>query len=287
MKKFIIAAASLTVAVGSFSCQGTTAIEPKSTTDSISVAVGASLASQFAMFSQQAETQGRTFNKQAFVDAFASAYGDTTSYEKHLGLIIASELSREHVGDTLNADLFVAALKARFLNDSADIKLADEDIQSLFSLYQQKKREQAQRKYEEEQKKREAEAAEKAKGNIEKGKAFATEFKTQNPSAQTTESGLVYIIEKDANGAAITASSTVKLNYRGTLIDGTEFDKGEGVEFSPEHVVPGFREILLLMKVGQKVKVVIPSELAYGNQDLGQIAPGSTLVFEIEVLEVK
>ena len=106
-----------------------------------------------------------------------------------------------------------------------------------------------------------------------------------------TESGLCYKIIKAGKGAVPTASDRVKVHYRGTLIDGTEFDssysRNEPTTFGVTQVIKGWTEALTLMPVGSKWMLYIPQELAYGSRDLGTIKPYSTLVFEVELLEIE
>ena len=107
---------------------------------------------------------------------------------------------------------------------------------------------------------------------------------------KTTASGLAYQVLKEGNGATPTATDQVQVNYVGKLIDGTVFDesKDKPAEFRVDQVIKGWGEMLQLMKVGEKVKVVIPQELAYGARYTGdKIQPFSTLVFEIELLKVE
>ena len=109
---------------------------------------------------------------------------------------------------------------------------------------------------------------------------------------KTTASGLQYKIIKEGNGEIPTDSSTVKVNYRGTLIDGTEFDssykRNEPASFPANRVIKGWTEALTMMPVGSKWEVYIPYDLAYGENQSGQlIKPFSALVFEIELLEIE
>lgn len=104
-------------------------------------------------------------------------------------------------------------------------------------------------------------------------------------------SGLQYEILKKGEGKTPAASDTVKVHYTGTLIDGTVFDssvqRGEPAQFGVTQVIPGWVEALQLMPVGSKWKLAIPSELAYGAQGAGQsIEPNSTLIFEVELLDI-
>jgi FKBP-type peptidyl-prolyl cis-trans isomerase FklB len=123
-----------------------------------------------------------------------------------------------------------------------------------------------------------------------KGKEFQTAFAAEE-GVKTTESGLMYQVLTAGKGDSPKASDKVKVNYRGTLIDGTEFDssykRGEPAQFGVNRVIPGWTEALQLMKPGDKWKLVIPSELAYGERGAGQmIGPNETLIFEVELLEV-
>ena len=104
-------------------------------------------------------------------------------------------------------------------------------------------------------------------------------------------SGVVIKTIKPGTGASPTTSDTVKVHYAGTLIDGTEFDssikRGEPAEFQVTGVVPCWTQALQKMKVGEKAKVVCPSDQAYGDQGNGSIPGGSTLVFEVELIDIK
>lgn len=109
---------------------------------------------------------------------------------------------------------------------------------------------------------------------------------------QTTETGLQYEVITMGNGPKPTLDQTVKVHYHGTLIDGSVFDssvdRGEPIEFPVTGVIPGWVEGLQLMPVGSKFKFYIPYDLAYGERGAGQmIKPFSTLIFEVELLEVK
>jgi FKBP-type peptidyl-prolyl cis-trans isomerase FkpA len=107
----------------------------------------------------------------------------------------------------------------------------------------------------------------------------------------TTESGLQYEVLKEGTGAHPKASDTVKVDYVGTLLDGTKFDssidRGQPAEFPLDGVIPGWTEGIQLMKVGGKTRFYIPSNLAYGQSGAGGvIGPNSTLVFEVDLLDI-
>ena len=124
----------------------------------------------------------------------------------------------------------------------------------------------------------------------EKGRAFL-EAAAKEAGAVRTPSGLVFKSLTAGSGKSPVATDVVKVNYRGTLVDGTEFDSSAGhgrpAEFPLNRVIPCWTEGLQLMKEGGKAKLVCPSEIAYGNGGQGKIPPGATLVFEVELLETK
>ena len=125
--------------------------------------------------------------------------------------------------------------------------------------------------------------------NIDAGAKFMKEI-SNNKSVYTTPSGLKYRKMKDGNGHKPKATDRVKVHYTGTLIDGTKFDssvdRGEPLTFPLNQVIPGWTEGLQLMDEGSKYMLYIPYNLGYGEQPVGNIPPGSTLIFEVELLEI-
>ena len=133
-------------------------------------------------------------------------------------------------------------------------------------------------------------AAEKQAKSSEVGIAFLAENATKE-GVTTTESGLQYEILSSGDGAKPNATDQVTVHYHGMLTDGTVFDssvdRGEPATFPVNGVIPGWVEALQLMSVGDKWKLTIPSELAYGDRGAGGlIGPGATLVFEVELLGI-
>lgn len=122
--------------------------------------------------------------------------------------------------------------------------------------------------------------------NKEKGDKFRHEFAVKN-SADSTASGIVYLIQDSGNSVRATDDrDTVKVNYRGTLIDGKEFDKNEGIEFPLNRVIRGWTEGMKLIGEGGKITLVIPAHLAYGERGPREIGANSTLIFDVDLLEV-
>lgn len=129
-----------------------------------------------------------------------------------------------------------------------------------------------------------------ADGNKSKSDAFLTKNKTE-PGVQTTASGLQYKIVAPGAGVSPKGDDIVVVNYKGTLIDGTEFDssykRNMPAEFPIKGVIPGWTEGLQLMKKGGKATFFVPPELGYGDRPRQQIPPNATLIFEVELLDVK
>lgn len=126
--------------------------------------------------------------------------------------------------------------------------------------------------------------------NVKAGETYIEQQMKANSKLIKTESGLVYEVIQEGTGKKPTAANTVAAKYKGMLIDGTVFDesKGNAIEFPLSGVIKGWTEGLQLMNEGAKYLFIIPAHLAYGNQERPpHIKPGSTLIFEVELVEVK
>jgi len=173
-----------------------------------------------------------------------------------------------------NLDALVVGLSDIFTDEP--MRFPEEEMQSAFSAINQQVQ---------------AAAAKAAESN----KAFGLAFLEENAKKDgviTTESGLQYEIITEGSGAKPGQSDMVVTHYHGTLTDGSVFDssveRGEPAQFPVNGVIQGWIEALQLMPVGSKWRLTIPSDLAYGDQGSGPaIGPGATLVFEIELLEIK
>ena len=155
-------------------------------------------------------------------------------------------------------------------------KLSDEEMQKIINAYQKKEQE---------------DRIEKSDKDNADGKKFLAENKKKE-GVTVLPSGLQYKIIENSEGEKPLADSRVVVHYRGTLINGTEFDssyaRGEPIELGLNQVIKGWQEALQLMSVGSKWEIVIPSELAYGERGAGRvISPNSTLLFDIELISIK
>ena len=199
---------------------------------------------------------------------------DKVSYS--IGLNIGRSMKQE--GLDLNPDALAAATKDVFAGTKP--QLTDEEIQTIMQEFQKKMM---------------AKQLASREEGLGKNKAEGEKFLADNKKKEgikTTASGLQYKVIKDGSGKTPKATDTVKTHYRGTLINGTEFDssykRGEPAEFPVNGVIKGWTEALQLMKEGAKWQLYIPSELAYGERGAGKdIGPNSTLIFDIELLSVK
>lgn len=129
-----------------------------------------------------------------------------------------------------------------------------------------------------------------AKENIQLGQAFLKKNSAAD-GVKSTASGLQYkVLETGTGSAHPSPNDAVKVHYHGTLIDGTVFDssvnRGEPISFGLNQVIPGWTEGLQLMVEGEKTRFFIPSQLAYGNRAAGKIKPGSTLIFDVELIGI-
>ena len=190
---------------------------------------------------------------------------DTTSYL--LGVNFGLVITQNNFGDLNMAQLEKGIKDA--LNAKEQFKIDPSDMNMVINNYLQKR------------------TAYEGALNKEKGDKFRREFYEKN-SADSTASGIVYLIQDSGSDVRATSDrDTVKVNYRGTLIDGTEFDKNEGIEFPLNRVIPGWTEGMKLVGEGGKITLVIPAEKAYGERGPRNIGTNATLVFDVDLLEVK
>src|SRR6266851_4879506 len=189
-----------------------------------------------------------------------------------IGLDIGSTLIREEVD--VNGDALVAGLRDAI--SGAKPVMTDEEIKQTMMAFSKELTE-----------KQTAATKEAAQKNAAAGEKFLAENKNK-PGVKTTASGLQYKVIKEGTGPIPKPTDTVVTNYRGTLINGTEFDssykRGQPATFPVNAVIKGWTEALQLMKVGSKYQIYVPATLAYGERGAGQdIGPNETLIFDVEL----
>jgi FKBP-type peptidyl-prolyl cis-trans isomerase len=198
---------------------------------------------------------------------------------KRLSYGVALGLGRNMASDGMEMDIDAFTLGLRDAFSGAEQRLSQEEIQAEMVAFQEKL-----------QAEQEAERSAQASSNAEAAEAFLAE-NAQREGVVTTDSGLQYEILEAGDGVTPGPEDTVEVHYRGTLLDGTEFDssykRGEPVTFGVGQVIAGWTEALQMMPAGSKWKLFIPPELAYGAGGAGQvIGPNAALTFEVELLSV-
>ena len=179
----------------------------------------------------------------------------------------------------LDVDADLAARAIKDIQSSNTTLLTQEEMQQTLTTFQ--------KEFAVKQQKKRAEEAVKNKAD---GEAFLAANKDK-PGVQSLPDGLQYLVITNGTGPVPTPHDTVTVNYRGTLIDGTEFDssykRGQPAQFPVGGVIRGWTEALEKMPVGSKWKLFIPSELAYGENGNRSIPPNATLIFEVELIAAK
>jgi FKBP-type peptidyl-prolyl cis-trans isomerase FklB len=224
-------------------------------------------------FSVRAQTTAKTTSPAHKTGTATSAttfslknQSDSISYA--IGVSLANFYKQQNISN-INTAILVKAVKD--VENNKPI-LSEQQCQTTLMSYVQKQQ------------------SEKATGNKKVGQEFLA-ANSKKPGVVTLPSGLQYQVIKAGTGPKPKLTDMVRVHYHGTLIDGRVFDssvdRGQPIELNVNGVIPGWTEALQLMPVGSKWKLFIPSELAYGDRQAGQlIAPGSTLVFDVELLDI-
>lgn len=212
---------------------------------------------------------------QAAAKSDAKLETDEEKFSYIIGADVGTNLRQEKL--KINFESFLKGLRDAV--EGKELALSKQEMEAIFNAFREKMMAEVQ-----------AERAEQAEKNLSEGKTFLAE-NAKKPGVKTLPSGLQYLVVESGSGEQPTASDTVRTHYRGTFIDGTEFDssykRNEPAEFPVTGVIKGWTEALQLMHVGDKWKLFIPSDLAYGPLGRGaQMPPNATLIFDIELLEV-
>lgn len=291
MKKIILAISAAAMLTGVVSCSksGNYSAEEKALGDSLAVSFGNMMGQRFAEQLQQMQvTNNPDFDK---VDKSQIMRGietvlnaDTANLSYLTGIQIGMQMMNTVIGGTqsgvpVDGAKMAAAFKAGLDADSVNAMAAQSEFQRIQMSVQSLG-----------DRKAAAAAAVQSEANGKAGAAFIDSIKAADSSVATTESGLAYKIENAGEGNKVTKADKVKLNYKGMTIDGNVFDqtKGNPLEMTAGNFIPGFTEGLEMLGKGGKATLYIPGALAYGEQGVPQIniGPNSTLVFEVEVVDI-
>ena len=198
---------------------------------------------------------------------------DKISYS--IGMDIGNNLKRQSLD--VDADMLARGVKDAM--SGGETLLSDEEVRETLAALQQELREKA---------------LERRKQDAEKNKMEGEAFLAENGKKEgviSLPSGLQYKVLQSGSGSSPKLTDTVETNYRGTLIDGNEFDssykRGQTAVFPVNGVIAGWTEALQRMKVGDKWQIFVPPELAYGERGAGPIGPNTTLIFDVELVSIK
>lgn len=288
MKKVSVLMAAVAAAASLASC---TAQSPKANlkneVDSISYSLGVLQSDPRLkdMLKQQLDLDSTTYS--AFLEGFiqGAQNKDKKAIARAIGFSQGMQFNEKNLkqgsvqffgGDStkvLNQADLLAGYVAAFNNK--DLKISTDDARNLLQAFQEKSQ---------------SEKMLKEFGEYKvQNEKFLADNKTKD-GVKTTPSGLQYKVLKEGKGAVPSDTTKVKVNYKGTLIDGTEFDssykRNEPFVCSAKDVIKGWGEAITMMPVGSKWELYIPQELAYGTRNMGTIKPFSTLIFEVEVVDV-
>jgi FKBP-type peptidyl-prolyl cis-trans isomerase FklB len=195
-----------------------------------------------------------------------------------IGLNIANSIKQQGIANELNINTLAKAIQDAFAGGT--LALSEDEAQNVLRVFSEKM-----------QSKAAEEQAKASSVNEAEGKKFLDENKSK-PGVKTTSSGLQYLVLTEGTGEIPKETDVVKTHYHGTLINGEVFDssvqRGQPATFPVNGVIKGWIEALQLMKVGSKWKLFVPADLAYGDRGAGgKIGPGSTLIFEVELLSIE
>lgn len=215
----------------------------------------------------------------AFSGAVSAQTSELETPEERLSYTIGMDIGQSLAGQDMELDIDIVMQGLRDAYAGEDTLLTREEALEEREKFIQQRQSQM-----------EQERAEEGAINLEEGQAFLAQ-NADKDGVEVTESGLQYRVIEEGNGERPSATDRVTVHYKGTLINGVEFDssysRGEPASFGLNQVIPGWTEGLQLMSEGAKYEFFIPSELAYGDQGRpGPIGPNSTLIFEVELLEV-
>ncbi len=280
MKKAILLAA-LVAAIGAQSASAITDAQFRAKQDSLSMAMGQLCGTQIAMTANQ----DSTFKTKDFMLGFMQVMTADTSRTSYMqGLVMGSELYmqmqqwKQRDGIDMSRELLTQYMQNAINDKTADqgkLMKQNGDLRGRFSEIQALVKQRL------------------SEANQKKGADYIAQVLKTQKGWKRTASGLAYKMLEKGQGATFADTANVRITYKGTHIDGTAFDESKDtIAMDLKHVVPGFKEALTLMRPGSKMQVILPGNLAYGDNGIGHdprsgkytIEPGETLQFEINAI---
>lgn len=292
MKKILFACGAVALALSIASCDSSKKSagndELAALGDSLSLVAGEANGTTWLMQYKQVPADERAkFSKSGILKGVETmVLADTTDQGFLVGINIGQQMMQtlyrlESAGVPVDRKAFMNEFKKAFNGDS----VSEQQIMLLQGQLSEMSRRAMQMA--EEKKEAEAAATPEAQANVAAGQKYIEAAKAEDPAIVTTPSGLSYKVVKEGEGVPVGEKGRAIVNYKGKLVDGTEFDAGDGARFSTANVIPGFAEGLAMMQKGGVYTLMIPAELGYGSKTVGNIPPMSTLVFEVEVVDVE
>jgi FKBP-type peptidyl-prolyl cis-trans isomerase FklB len=212
--------------------------------------------------------------------SFGEDAGVLKDQKQKVSYAIGANLGKSWKNQDIDVDLELLNRGIKDAMSGNKTLLTDDEMRQVFQEFSKEMRARA-----------EVKRKEQSEKNLKEGEAFLAENKKKD-GVVTLPSGLQYKVLKEGSGDKPKATDIVKVNYRGTLVDGTEFDsnasRGQPASFNVSRVVKGWTEALQLMSVGSKWQLVIPPALGYGEMGYGgRIGPNATLVFDVELVSIE
>jgi len=268
----------------------TEAKAPATFTDSVAMYQGIFAGAQsLETYATMPDSVKAKFDKEKFLAGIKLILEADTSLNFQDGMQMGMQLmggiyQAKSAGMEINPDMLFAYFEQIFRADSvnhAEMEKMGPEMEKVMLKFQERMQDYQYAK----QREMEAQMQQIYEKNVSEGKKFMEELK-KDPAVKTTESGLAYKVEKQGDGVVAKDGDTVNVIYTGKTIDGKVFDSSENqvVPFAVDQVVPGFKEALKMFPAGSKVILYIPQELGYGMGGSRAVAPGATMVFDLEIV---
>lgn len=285
MKTLLLVATVAVVTLGTIACKGISTNGADASLDSLAMARGYTTGQQIGQQIDFSTMMGQKIDKEELLKGIADGMANSQDSSKmwyYQGLIMGYQMGSGNNADKVNNKIYLEYFQYGMNQDSVKVTWKNEDMMNYLTEAEQKLAEK--KKAEEAEKKQE-----EFKENIKEGEEYIEKFKKEE-GVKVLPSGVAYKVLQEGTGTDHpTTEDNVKVNYNGTFVNGESFDKSgdEPASFGVTHVIPGWTEVLQEMVVGEKIKVVIPYDKAYGAEGSGNIAPYKTLIFEVELVAIE